>query len=61
MLQHRVELICRSHGGPQGAALRLFTAITCGVLTDFAAPYGPVNKRHEETKLTIMAQDERSA
>ena len=58
MLQHRVELICRSHRGPQGVALRLFTAIACGVHTFFTAPYGPVNKRHRGTKRTTMAQDE---
>ena len=42
MLQHRVELICRSHRGPQGAALHLFTAIACGVHTNFTAPYGVI-------------------
>ena len=61
MLQHRVELICRSHRGPQGVALRLFTAIACGVHTNFTAPYGAVNKPHGETKLAAMAQDERPA
>ena len=47
MLQHRVELICRSHRGPQGSALRLFTAIACGVHTHFTAPTVlSVNQRH---------------
>ena len=59
MLQCRVELICRSHRGPQGAALRLFTAVARAVHTCFTAVYGAVNQRNEETKLTTMAQNER--
>ena len=61
MLQHRVELICRSHRGPQGTALRLFTAVACAVHTCFTALYGAVNQRHGETKPNTMAQDERPA
>ena len=45
----------------QGAALRLFTAVACAIHTCFTALYGAVNQRRGETKLTTMAQDERSA
>ena len=44
---------------PQGAALRLFTAVARAVHTCFTAVYGAVNQRNEETKLTTMAQNER--
>ena len=66
MLQHKVELICRSHhtevqGYVQRYAYSQLSRVGCGVHTNFTAPYEAVNERHEETKLTTMSQDERSA